>query len=180
MESDPNIDETERAVLVALSAQIGQHFKEYSSLAPTKPSVVVENGHVTELYIIRLTQSSDIQPLQAFPTELTQLPKLKYLSLVGHQMLSIPESIGELTNLISLDLSWNPIHEISQNLTRLTQLKELNISFNRMDALPQWLEEFAHDNYMTIINKRPTGSRLGDEPNDGPEDPWRDFANYPY
>lgn len=180
MDSNPDIDETEQAALVTLSAQIRQPFTEYSSLAPTKPSVVVEKGHVTELYIIRLSQSSDVEPLQAFPNELTKLRMLKYLSLVGHQMLSIPESIGELTNLISLDFSWNPIHQISQSLTRLTQLKECNISFSRLEALPPWLENFAHNNGVKIINKRPTASRLGDEPSNEPEDPWRDFANYPY
>lgn len=180
MESDPNIDATERAVLSVLSTQIQQPFKQYSSLKPTLPSVIVENGHITELYLIRLTQSSELLPLKNFPEDLAKLQMLNHLALVGQEFEVIPDCIGEFTNLMSLDLSWNPIREISKNIMRIGRLKELNISYNRMAALPPWLQEFVHENNITVINKKPQATRLGDEPNEDSDDPWRDFANYPY
>lgn len=67
-----------------------------------------------------------------------QLLKLEYLMLKGHhELMMIPESIGELKSLVKLDLSDTGISELPWTIGKLLQLQILDLTgCYRLQVLP--------------------------------------------
>jgi Leucine-rich repeat (LRR) protein len=67
--------------------------------------------------------------------------KLLNLNLAGNELISVPESIGELNALKILNLSYNKILiALPESIAGLTQLEILNLSDNQLTALPQAID----------------------------------------
>jgi len=65
--------------------------------------------------------------------------KLRYLSLQGNYLQSLPTAIGKLQALISLDLSYNLFTSLPEALKNLDKLTWLNLNCNAFTSLPKWL-----------------------------------------
>ncbi|CAM8880608.1 unnamed protein product [Rhodiola kirilowii] len=73
--------------------------------------------------------------LDQFPTCVTGLFNLRYLSLKDTQVASIPSSIGNLQRLETLDLKGTPVSELPTEIQGLTQLRNLLVYRNRLDEV---------------------------------------------
>ena len=65
---------------------------------------------------------------------LDQAPTLK---LFGNQLMSLPESIGNLPDLIELDLHGNYLTSLPKSIGNLSSLTKLNLSNNQLISLPE-------------------------------------------
>jgi Leucine-rich repeat (LRR) protein len=180
MEKDLHVDIVEQEVLNTLSQQINQDFKIYNSENPSIPSIIVEKGHVTGLFITRLTKLAECEPLKILPASIEQFQYLTHLYLEGNELETIPPSIGNLRNLEVIDLSNNKISQIPESITNLTKLHQIDLSFTLIEEFPAWLIKFIDKNHLTIILRKRTKTNSRDEAAEDLEDYWRHFADYPY
>lgn len=87
----------------------------------------------------------DQVPRKELSSAIGELKQLKYLSLFGLDLTSLPESISNLTQLDTLDLSNNYL-TITWELDKLSNMKSLtylNIEENRIDTvvLQKWMAD---------------------------------------
>ncbi len=67
----------------------------------------------------------------------TVIQKIKTLSLHENQLITLPESIGNLTHLTTLLLSFNQLTTLPESFTNLTNLTELYLCSNKLITLPE-------------------------------------------
>lgn len=117
-------------------------FKETQKLILQK-----ESGSGWEVYPPRESDDPvfDQVPRKELSSAIGELKQLKYLSLFGLDLTSLPESISSLTQLDTLDLSNNYL-TITSELDKLSNMKSLvylNVKHNRIDTviLKQWMAD---------------------------------------
>ena len=88
--------------------------------------------------------------LNAFPSELSQLPNLQKLDLSKNKIGAFPDSLYHLINLTFLDLSRNKITSIPASISQLNFLEHMDLWHNDVDALPDQILELPHLNYLDI------------------------------
>lgn len=99
----------------------------------------------------------DVNNQNKIPMGISNLKKLKRLSLQSCNIQSIPNNIGELESLEELYLSSNSITSVPESISRLANLEKLDISRNRMiTAIP---ESIAHLPNLRTLRLDHTGIR---------------------
>jgi len=82
-----------------------------------------------------------LQIVRKLPSEIFQLPNLRYLDLSRqkrkHRLTRLPESIGRLHNLTSLDLGDNRLKQLPESISQLHNLTSLSLSYNGLSQLPE-------------------------------------------
>ncbi|KAI9209319.1 uncharacterized protein BJ171DRAFT_486129 [Polychytrium aggregatum] len=89
-----------------------------------------EMAQLTQLVIVNLANNA----LSEFPSCLLGAP-LQDLSLLGNQIKTLPDSIGQLVHLTNLDLSRNRIGKLPASVSALINLTKLNLSENALESL---------------------------------------------
>ena len=75
---------------------------------------------------------------KTLPSELNDFSSsLLHLRMSNNQLMTIPESIGNLVLLQSLDFSFNHIENIDGAIGKCIRLRRLNVSKNRLQELPK-------------------------------------------
>lgn len=69
--------------------------------------------------------------IDALPSQIGKLKKLRILNASNNQMTGVPAEVGQLTNLEILDLSNNQLTGLPNELANLKNLKTLNLSGNQ-------------------------------------------------
>ena len=87
----------------------------------------VENGHITKLTLYGLD-------LISLPDSIGELKELRILSLSSNQLKSLPESFQNLINLEKLHLSGNKFQALPDWFGNLRNLCELNLCSNELPA----------------------------------------------
>jgi len=72
--------------------------------------------------------------LYRFPS--TQLTQLQELNFYNNQLISLPDSIGELPKLQILNLNDNNLTLLPDSIGQLTQLQILKLNCNNLTFLP--------------------------------------------
>jgi leucine-rich repeat protein SHOC2 len=71
------------------------------------------------------------------PESIGDLCKLTHLDLGCNQLTTLPESIGNLSNLTSLNLSRNQLKYLPEHLGKLAKLEFLCLSCNNLSTIPE-------------------------------------------
>ncbi|XP_013388431.1 leucine-rich repeat protein SHOC-2 [Lingula anatina] len=99
------------------------------------PTTVLKLSFLTHLYL-------DYNDITHLPDNLGQcLTSLELISLIGNQLSSLPESVGEMTKLEQIFLNENQITQLPASLSGLQKLKVLNFIGNELTSLP---DDFGH------------------------------------
>ena len=101
---------------------------------------------------LELVQVSDCPSLEANGQWLGSMHKLRYLSLRGSKLTTLPSSITRLTSLELLDCSNSPIREIPSWLEKLTKLTCLNVASTALDDYPNNISKIVNLRQLIIRN----------------------------
>jgi len=83
-------------------------------------------------------------PCTYISTDISNLTRLRKLSLSGNDIKELPKGIGSLRDLIDLDLSDNKITKLPEEIINLTNLKSLNLQKNALVLTAKqtkWIEK---------------------------------------
>nr|GEU38465.1 putative leucine-rich repeat protein, plant-type [Tanacetum cinerariifolium] len=94
------------------------------------------SAYSTILYLVTTLDLSENQFSGSIPSELVELPGLRYLNLSQNNLTgSIPNTFREMRQLESLDLSLNHLDgKIPSSLSSLSGLSFLNVSYNNLSG----------------------------------------------
>ncbi|GJY21595.1 leucine-rich repeat protein [Tanacetum coccineum] len=94
------------------------------------------SAYSTILYLVTTLDLSENQFSGSIPSELVELPGLRYLNLSQNDLTgSIPNTFREMRQLESLDLSLNHLDgKIPSSLSSLSGLNFLNVSYNNLSG----------------------------------------------
>lgn len=95
----------------------------------TQPRYSVKNGHITKL---RITGWKDLISL---PESIGNLVNLQELDLGWNQLIYLPESFGNLVNVRKLHLWGNKLTSLPESFGNLVNLQELDLSDNPLVCL---------------------------------------------
>ncbi len=76
-------------------------------------------------------------PNTQFPRFLLKLPKIRFLTIEGIFMDSVPEEIGQLKSLRGLDMYYCKLPDFPRGVLELDSLETLQLSCNRFDSIPE-------------------------------------------
>ncbi len=124
---DTRSEYTKDSIIVATILSENGITKNVSQVTKT------QNGRISELKIDNIGSkftivSSDIQFL-----------RLKYLSIAGNKIVTIPDEIGNIATLEYLDISRNKVTAIPSTIGKLTACTFLDIGNNELSYLPESL-----------------------------------------
>ena len=106
--------------------------------------------------------------LERFPEGITKLYNLRFLSLEGTEVTSVPPSIGKLRNLETLNLAETHVEELPVEILKLRRLRHIIVyrsffsRFNKFVGFkaPSGIETLTSLQTLTIINASPGGVDL--------------------
>ena len=102
--------------------------REWVNLA-TQPRYSVKNGHITKLRI------TGWKNLLSLPESIGNLVNLQELDLGWNNLISLPESFGNLVNIRKLHLWGNKLTSLPESFGNLVNLQELDLSDNPLVSL---------------------------------------------
>ncbi|KAL5560133.1 hypothetical protein UlMin_036344 [Ulmus minor] len=79
------------------------------------------------LRLLKVLDCQNFPNLERFPEGITKLYNLRFLSLEGTEVTSVPPSIGKLQNLETLDLSDTHVEELPVEILKLGQLRHIRV-----------------------------------------------------
>lgn len=85
-------------------------------------------------------------------SDLEKLSELKYLSLMGSRLNTIPNEMYSLNNLEYLDLTLNFLNSIPEQISALTKLRELDLTNNCFTQIPPSLTKLSQLEYLDFNN----------------------------
>ncbi|CAN0923241.1 Disease resistance protein RPM1 [Linum grandiflorum] len=94
----------------------------------------IAEGFVKEKEGMALEEDMEGAPLEEFPTQISGLRLLKYLSLRHTMVHRIPSSIGKLQNLETLDLKHTKVTELPNEIVKLKKISHLLVYSYEMEA----------------------------------------------
>ncbi len=129
----------EAKVLQEIENQIKQKIPKVDEInrQETTGYTMNKNNHVISLGIYE-------QDLVSLPETLGQLTNLKKLDLRWNKLTSLPETLGQLTNLKILYLLDNQLTSLPETLGQLTKLEELYLGVIQLASLPETLGQLTN------------------------------------
>ena len=94
----------------------------------------------------------DYQKYGTFPSEATELFKLKHLILKGHDITSIPDEIADLTHLETLNLLDNKLEEINPAICDCPSLVELRVG-GEISSIPDCLKRMKTLRHLSLQSR---------------------------
>lgn len=113
---------------------------------------------LTKLESLSLDQ---IDSLQQFPAQFTQVTNLRRLSMYSCGLTAIPPSVSRMTSLTSLSLSRNKLTGLPAELGQLTALTSLNLDGNLLTTLPGSLAKLVRLTELSLSNNQLTSLPAG-------------------
>jgi Leucine-rich repeat (LRR) protein len=83
---------------------------------------------------------------------LESLTEIKYLTLMGARLKTIPNEIYQLSNLEYLDFNLNYLDSLPEDLIRLQKLRELDLTNNCFTRIPKSVTQLPHLEYLDFDN----------------------------
>jgi Leucine-rich repeat (LRR) protein len=93
---------------------------------------------------------------------LESLTEIKYLTLMGARMKSIPNEIYQLSNLEYLDFNLNYINSIPEDINKLKKLRELDLTNNCFVRIPKSVTQLPHIEYLDFDNAETVNNKFVD------------------
>ncbi|KAL5560123.1 hypothetical protein UlMin_036334 [Ulmus minor] len=122
------------------------------------------------LRLLKVLNCKNFPNLERFPKGITKLYNLRFLSLEGTEVTSVPPSIGKLRNLVTLNLADTHVEVLPVEILKLCRLRHVIVFrslFNdsRFDTYagfkaPPGIETLTSLQTLTIINASPGGVDL--------------------
>ncbi|KAL5560137.1 hypothetical protein UlMin_036348 [Ulmus minor] len=120
------------------------------------------------LRLLKVLNCQNFPNLERFPEGITKLYNLRFLSLEGTEVASVPPSIGKLRNLETLDVSETRVEELPVEILKLRRLRHIIVyrsffsRFNKFVGFkaPPGIETLTSLQTLTIINASPGGVDL--------------------
>lgn len=78
------------------------------------------------------------------------------MDISGHQLTSLPESIGTLSCLTNLDVSSNQLNSLPKSIDTLSRLTRLDISSNQLTSLPESIDALSRLTKLNIYSNQLT------------------------
>ena len=94
--------------------------------------------------------------LTSLPESLGQLTQLRGLFLDNNKLTALPEWLGQLTQLWELSLDNNKLTALPESLSQFTQLEVLNLDSNKLTALPESLSQLTQLEVLSLANNQLT------------------------
>ncbi|MBS0654095.1 MAG: leucine-rich repeat domain-containing protein, partial [Verrucomicrobia bacterium] len=92
--------------------------------------------------------------LISLPETIGNLSQLKQLSLENNNLISLPETIGNLLRLETLKLGNNKLNSLPETFGNLHQMSMLNLSDNDLESLPAAIGNLQQLSSFYILNNR--------------------------
>ncbi len=89
-------------------------------------------GEFRELSVLNLP----FNELMTLPESFGNLTTLRTLNIYNNKLISLPDSFGNLSSLVALYLSYNKLTALPNNFGNLTLLQTLDLSNNKLTNLP--------------------------------------------
>lgn len=166
------VSKEEREELKELEHRAGtKFFREYDEKKDTNMFFLVENNHVTEIYIlgVEFTLPSSIKnfthlkELTLLDTYLKEIPQsigdLKYLERLQlgiNGLTSLPETIGDLASLKLLDIGSNKLTKLPHTIGNLSSLKRMDAPRNNLSELPETIADLTSLEVMKVYRNELT------------------------
>ncbi|KAL5560135.1 hypothetical protein UlMin_036346 [Ulmus minor] len=80
------------------------------------------------LRLLKVLDCKNFPNLERFPEGITKLYNLRFLSLEGTEVTSVPPSIGKLRNLETLNLIETHVEELPEQILKLRRLRHIRVS----------------------------------------------------
>jgi hypothetical protein len=94
-------------------------------------------------------------PMTSLPSEISQLPELRTLTLRGNALAALPDTLSSLRLLSRIDLSANRFARLPEPLKGLA-LQGLTINHNLLDNLPAWIGTLSKLQSLSLVANRLT------------------------
>lgn len=92
--------------------------------------------------------------LEALPSEIFDLSKLRLLYLNQNQLTELPREIGQLSNLKELDLSYNYLRILPPEISQLDDLRIVNLSHNELNLIPEEIGQLLRLNKLDLSHNK--------------------------
>ena len=142
---DPALGATVEAALDSWMEEASEN--ERSSYKKAKEQIMefcYSGNNILDFSDLQLHSLPDIFHLKPFPS------KLKILDLRNNQLVTLPESFGNLQELIMLNLDGNRLTTLPESFGNLQELEDLSLNGNRLTALPESLGNLHALRYLNL------------------------------
>ena len=93
---------------------------------------------------------------------LASLTEIKYLTLMGARLKTVPNEIYQLSNLEYLDFNLNYLDSIPEDLLLLKKLRELDLTNNCFTQIPKSVTKLPHLEYLDFDNSETVNDKFVD------------------
>ncbi|MHA1721328.1 MAG: leucine-rich repeat domain-containing protein [Promethearchaeota archaeon] len=124
------IPEQEKKCLVDLKRILKINIPIISNISEETFGIQIENGNIIKMGLY-------LRGISSIPSSITNLKKLKFLTLANNHLNELPKGIGALKNLKTLILKWNRIKNLPDSIGWLSNLQELDIRYNGIKKIPE-------------------------------------------